>query len=155
MKRILAASWSPFSLYAYWVGEYFLVKDMPKSVGGITMVRKRGLRSILYYAFHLRSRQESILDFNLELGNFSLCFYSNITLKILLMGGTAWKTVLPANLACPRAQNLIAPWKLDDPSCQIENSARGRRFWAYWKLHIFHRKKNLSHLGLKLCAMAR
>ena len=31
------------------VGEYFLVKDMPKSVGGITMVRKRGLRS---YTMH-------------------------------------------------------------------------------------------------------
>ena len=45
------------------VGEYFLVKDMPKSVGGITMVRKRGLRSILYYAFHLSSRLKSIQGF--------------------------------------------------------------------------------------------
>ena len=55
--------------------------------------------------------------------------------------GKMLKMAFPANLASWKAQNLIVPWKLDDPSCQIENSARGRRFWAYWKLHIFHRKK--------------
>ena len=76
----------------------------------------------------------------------------------MIIGGATWgvmKMAFPVNLASWKAQNLIVPWKLDDPSCQIENSARGRRFWAYWKLHIFHRKKNLSHLGLKLCAIAR
>ena len=58
--------------------------------------------------------------------------------------GGVMKMAFPVNLASWKAQNLIVPWKLDDPSCQIENSARGRRFWAYWKLHIFHRKKKIS-----------
>ena len=64
--------------------------------------------------------------------------------------GGVMKMAFPVNLASWKAQNLIVPWKLDDPSCQIENSARGRRFWAYWKLHIFHRKKKSQSLGSEI-----
>ena len=64
--------------------------------------------------------------------------------------GGVLKMAFPVNLASWKAQNLIVPWKLDDPSCQIENSARGRRFWAYWKLHIFHRKKKSQSLGSEI-----
>ena len=58
--------------------------------------------------------------------------------------GRVLKMAFPVNLASWKAQILIVPWKLANPSCQIENSARGWRFWAYWKLHIFHRKKKIS-----------
>ena len=51
--------------------------------------------------------------------------------------GKVLKMAFPANMASWKAQNLILPWKLDDPSCQIPNSARGRHFWASWSLHIF------------------
>ena len=72
--------------------------------------------------------------------------------KMIIGGATGkvLKRVFPANLASWKAQNLIVPWKLDDPSCQIENSARGQRFWAYWKLHIFHRKKKSQSLGSEI-----
>ena len=61
--------------------------------------------------------------------------------EIIIGGATGrvLKMAFPVNLASWKAQNLILPWKLDDPSCQIANSARGRCFWASWKLHILHR----------------
>ena len=58
----------------------------------------------------------------------------------MIIGGATrrvLKMAFPVNLASWKAQNLILPWKLDDPSCQIANSARGRCFWASWKMHIF------------------
>ena len=51
--------------------------------------------------------------------------------------GKVLKMAFPTNLASWKAQNLIVPWKLDDPSCQITNSAWGQHFQASWKLHIF------------------
>ena len=73
--------------------------------------------------------------------------------------GKVLKMAFPANMASWKAQNLILPWKLDDLSCQIPNSARGWHFWASWSLHIFGiftlAKKNHWLLGLKLCAMSR
>ena len=66
----------------------------------------------------------------LEISNISEMIKVGTTGKVLQMA-------FPANLTSWKAQNLILPWKLDDPSCQIVNSARGRCFWASWKLHIF------------------
>ena len=51
--------------------------------------------------------------------------------------GEMMKMAFLVNLASWKAQNMIVTWKLDDPSCQIANSARGRHFWASWKMHIF------------------
>ena len=47
------------------------------------------------------------------------------------------KMAFLAILASPKAQNLIIPSKIDDPSCQIPYSARGQHFPPCWSLHIF------------------
>ena len=59
--------------------------------------------------------------------------------EIIIGGATrrVLKKAFPVNLASLKAQNLILPWKLDDPSCQTSNSVRGQHFWASWKLYIF------------------
>ena len=59
--------------------------------------------------------------------------------KMIIGGapGKVLKLAFPPNLASWKAQNLIVPWKLDEPSCQIPNSAWGRHFWASLILHIF------------------
>ena len=80
---------------------------------------------------------------NLEISNISEMIIGGATGKMM-------KMAFLVNLPSWKAQNLIVPSKLDDPSCQIENSARGRRFWAYWKLHIFHRKKKSQSLGSEI-----
>ena len=82
--------------------------------------------------------------------------------KMIIGGATGkvLKMAFPANMASWKAQNLILPWKLDDLSCQIPNSARGWHFWASWILHTYFwlfyiSKKNLCLLGLKLYALSR
>ena len=69
---------------------------------------------------------------------FSLnCYQSHLLtvfamhLKKLVIGGASgnvMKMAFPAILASPKAQNLIIPSKIDDPSCQIPYSAQGQRF---------------------------
>ena len=66
----------------------------------------------------------------LEISKISETIIGGATGKVL-------KMAFPANMASWKAQNLILPWKLHDPSYQIPNSARGRHFWASWSLHIF------------------
>ena len=87
----------------------------------------------------------------LEISNISEMMIGCATEKVL-------KMAFPANLASWKAQNLILPWRLDDPSCQIANSAREGLFLSILKIAYFWLfyigKKNLSCLGLKLCAIA-
>ena len=51
--------------------------------------------------------------------------------------GEMMKMAFLVSLTSWKAQNLIVPWKLDDPFCQISNLAQGWHLWASWSLHIF------------------
>ena len=56
---------------------------------------------------------------------------SAMHLKKMFIDGTdsnLMKMAFLAILASPKAQNLIIPSKIDDPSCQIPYSARGQHF---------------------------
>ena len=55
----------------------------------------------------------------LEISNISEMIIGGVTEKVL-------KMAFLANLASWKAQNLIVPWKLDDPSYQIPNSGKMR-----------------------------
>ena len=84
--------------------------------------------------------------------------YLNTSSKIILIGsviGKVMKIAFPANLASPKAQNVIVPSKLDDPSCQIPNSSWGLflsilKFAYFWYFYI-GKKKSLTLWSEIIC----